>query len=260
MLLSALPQYPPKLLIYGAPGTGKTCFAATFGEGMEFIDLDGNLQSARTLKDKWTEQRHKIDVTPCHELDPFKALAWTKFSDRIRMITKLCQEKKYPMKCLCIDSFTALADSCLRMIKINTGVLTPDAKPGKLMGIQMWGMAIDEIHRVLTFVKALPIPVIVLFHDRQDTEGEGDNVVIHTRINIFGAQLPPKIIGMFDDVLRMKMRDVQGKPQPYLQTIPDAFTTIRSNSQIPNNFLCERGLRDLLSLIGWKEDSTQKPV
>jgi len=255
-LLSDLKQYPPKLLLYGAPGTGKTCFVTSFGEGMEFIDLDGNLQSARTLKDKFHDQRQKVEVTSCLEEDPFKALAWMKFGDRIRLITKLCMEKKYPHQILAIDSFTSLADSCLRMVKINSGVITPNATVAKGMTQQLWGLAIDEIDRVLTFIKALPIPVVVIFHDRQDTEKEGDIDVTRTRINIFGTQLPPKIIGKFDDVLRQKIRQVQNKVQPYLQTIPDAFTVARSNSQIPDNFLCERGLRELLGLIGWKESAS----
>jgi len=62
MKLSDIKTKPPKILLIGNYGSGKTCFATTGGKYVQVIDLDEGLISAKTLKDNFTETRSEIDI------------------------------------------------------------------------------------------------------------------------------------------------------------------------------------------------------
>lgn len=236
-----------KILLWGEPGVGKTPFATSFGEGLHIIDCNQGLLSSKTLRDEWFDNRQKISVTTCYEEAPDKATAWAKFREIIMAISNEVQQKKYPFKVLVIDSFTDIAGFCIRSIRANSGGL---AKP---MSMQLWGLAIDEIERIFTYIIALPIPVVVIFHSKDVDIGEGSNEKTVTKVGIFGKNLPSNITAMFDEVVKQKVRISSGKMEPYLQVMRDADTVVRTRGQMPDGFLTKLGLRDYLTVLGWKE-------
>jgi hypothetical protein len=236
------------ILLWGKPGSGKTPFVTSYGEGMQFIDCDDGLLSSKTLVDKWQPDRQKIDVIQCLENDPNKAEAFNKVKRAVNDIYTQCTKKTYPYKVVAIDSFTTLADFALRQICGNSGKLN---QPGGVSQ-QMWGLAISELDNLFIYLKAIPLPKVVIFHDRETTEGTGENQVTVQEISIFGKNLPRKIISYFDEVMKVKVRTVSGKMEPYLQTMPDAFTVVRSRGAIKDGFKTELGLRELLNQLGWK--------
>ena len=53
---------PPKILIYGDVGCGKTVLALTLGEGAQILDCDMGLRSGFSLQDDFTDARRAVDV------------------------------------------------------------------------------------------------------------------------------------------------------------------------------------------------------
>lgn len=246
--LSSLPPRPPKILLWGKPGTGKTPFVTSFGQGLQFLDADDGLKSSLTLKDSWATERLKIDVLQFLESTPDKANAFVDLRTYIqRVVYPQCALGTYPYDLLAIDSFTQVADYALRYIAGNSGKLSSMGAISQ----QMWGLAIAEIDMLFSYIKALPIPVVTIFHDREATEGSGDSAVTFSEISIFGKNLPRKIISYFGEVVRQRVRTVSGKMEPYLQTIPDSVTVVRSRSAVPDGFLTSLGFREFLKLLGW---------
>lgn len=247
VMISEIKSSPPKILIYGKSGTGKTLFVTSFGKGMQLIDTDRGLRSVVKFQDKWTTSRHAIDVIECLENDPTQALAFNKFKAVIMEIFNACQKKTYLYKILAIDSFTTLADFALRAVQGNSGSKT-FTNPSQ----QQWGLAIGELDNVFMYLKALPIPVVVIFHNREAAEGSGATAITTQEIAIFGKNLPGKIVSYFDEVLWQKMKSISGKPFPYLQTVPDGTGIVRSRDGIPNDFDVNRGFGELMNILGWK--------
>ena len=134
-----------------------------------------------------------------------------------------------------------LSDFAIRYIQYNSNRLNS----GKPLERQHWGLAIAEIENMFMYLTALPIPVVVIFHDRETNEGD----VVVQEISIFGKNLPRKIISMFGEVVRQRVRMVQGKMEPYLQTVQDTYTTIRSRSGVVDGFKTSEGFRKFMELV-----------
>ncbi len=255
MLLKDLVSDSPKILLWGRPGTGKTVFATSYGAGMQIIDCNQGLLSAVKFQDKFTIERQKIDVIQIHEKIPDKAIAYAQVKETIMSIYNQLVKKTYPFKILCIDSFTDIADFALRYIQGNSSSF------GKAISMQQWGLAINELDSLFMWVKAMPIPVVVLFHSK-----EGTDTTDHAteEIAIYGKNLPSKITSYFDEVLRVKLGPpVQGKCIPIIQTDPEAYMTVRTRGQVKSGQSTNIGLRELLSQLGWteaKEVPAQTPV
>lgn len=246
--LADLPPKPPKILLWGKPGVGKTPFVTSYGEGMLFIDCDDGLLSSRTLKDQWFDCRQKVEIIQCLESDPTKSKAWNEVKRIVADLYAQSTKGTLKHKVLAIDSFTTLADFAKRQIQYNSSKLNVAGG----MSQQMWGLTIDELDNLFVFLKALPIPVVIIFHDRETTEGKGESEITVTEISIFGKNLPRKIISYFDEVHKVKVRTVQGKMEPYLQTLPDAFNVVRTRGALPDGIKTDIGFRKLLEMLGWK--------
>jgi len=246
--LSDTPITPPKIILYGEGGVGKTCFVATYGEGLQLIDCNRGLLSAKTLKDKWTAERHKIDVVSCYESDPKRATAWGILKKTVLQIYEDCLKGIYPHKVLAIDSLTDVAEYALRGICGNSGSL---GQPEKVTQAQ-WGLAIAEVYNLFVYLRALPIPVVITAHTMIVTIGTGKDAVTRQVLSIYGKNLAPNLINLFDEVDYVKTRIVQGKPEPYLQTMKDAFVQAKTRSQLVDGTKLDIGFREYMKLLGWK--------
>lgn len=247
MKLSELPIPIPKVLIWGKPGCGKTPFITSYGKGLQVIDLDRGMGSSMTLSDKWKESRKDVDVIDCFESDATKAQSWSLFKKTLASIYAECVKGTYPYEVLAIDSFTTLASNVLRSILANSNKLGQSGA----MTQQFWGLAISEIENQFAYIQALPIPVVVTFHDREVTEGAGTAQVTYQEIAIYGKNLPRTLISVFNEVWRQCVRTTGGKMTPYLQTVPDAYSLCRSGRALKNETLTDLGLKEVLNLLGW---------
>lgn len=220
MNVSELAALPPKVLIYGPAGRGKTALALTLGETAQVLDMDGNLEVGIGLKDNLQSERIKVDVKQFLDNDyPEKIYAFNQVNKYVNGVAADCHKGTYPFKVLILDSLTALAAASENQIMGNAG------KVGKAPQIQEWGLILREIENVLTTIRALPIPVFILAHETTFTAGDINQV----QIAIPGQKLPGKITRMFSEIWYIRIRAVGGgSMEIYIQTMPTEFITCRS--------------------------------
>lgn len=221
MKLSELPpDKPAKVLIYGPAGRGKTALLLTLGERLQVIDMDDNLEVGLGLNDNLRSERLKVDVKQF--LDPGypdKIVAFDRVKEYLRGVMTSCHKGKYPFDILGLDSLTSLAAASQNQIMRNAGKL------GKAPQIQEWGLLLQEIENVITIIRALPIPVVILAHETSFVADDINQV----QIAIPGQKLPGKITRMFSEIWYIRIRAMGGgKQQIYIQTSPTEAVTCRS--------------------------------
>lgn len=232
----------PKILIYSPAGTGKTALALSAGADTEILDMDDGVLTGQTLDDKWKEERLKVEVKQFLESDPLKAVAFKKFKNRMIKIAKECTEGKYPHKLLTVDSLTSFADGAVRYIMYNSSML------GQAPQIQHWGTAFIEIENILTLIRSLPIPVILLAHEQIKTIDKKDV----TDLAVSGRNLPSKIRRFFDEVWWINVRNAAGgKVERKIQTKSTESIGCRSRWNMEDGINVNVGMRELLKRMDY---------
>ena len=208
MKLSEAVKHPPKIILAGNPGSGKTALALTLGEGTTVIDLDDGLLTGMTLKDAFFERRQQVEVKPCKEDNPNKALAFAKAMSYVRGMSDECLKGKPPCRGLVIDSLTTLAEGAMRYVMSNNGML------GQHPQIQHWGLRDLELQNFFLTVYSLPMVVVLIVH-LQTVQEEGDvraavgpdgrmkmELITKTKFKIAlpGKAYPPKLPPRFDEL------------------------------------------------------------
>jgi hypothetical protein len=241
MKLTDMKMTPPKLLLLGDPGTGKTALACTLGAHAQVLDLDNGLRTALTLKDSFYDARTSIDVLSCAETDASKALAFQRTRAYLQDIQRASAAGKWPFKALVLDSWTALAEASVRHIMAASGKL------GAQPQIQQWGMAFLELENILAILKALPCLTIVIAH-LQRSEEDG---VMKATIASPGQKLPAKIPMYFDEIWVTRPVTQAGKTSYTLQTKASAGCIARSRCNLPDGSDVGLGLPELLRRAGY---------
>jgi hypothetical protein len=247
---------PPKILLMGPYGTGKTALALTLGEYAEVIDLDNGLRTAVGLKDKFTEARLSVEARLCWEERYDIATSFAKAKSNILDVVSSCRKKTYKKKALIVDGLTNLVDCSVRSVCGNQG--DPNKKPT----LPVWGMAIGEIENLLIALKSLPIVVVLIAHtfqviqDGEIDEGETDSAtgkkfdskpLITEVLACSGQKLPGKVTAAFDEVWRM---EVQGN-RFCLRSIRLARAPARSRACLPDKTDANLGLVEILKKIDY---------
>lgn len=233
---------PPKILLLGDYGSGKTVLAATVGKYGRFIDLNQGLLSAITVKDEFTQRRLEIDVRQCYESDPNKALAYGIASSYIQSCYDEVINKKTDTKVLIIDGLTDLAEYCMRKVMDGVGKLHDQPQ------IQHWGPRDNYLTNLMVLLKAMPIAVILIAHVKR-VEVDG---VSRYELAMGGQALPPKFPPMFDEVWFLDVIGSTVAPKRVIRTHKDAIYPGRTRAQIPNLTDVSCGMPKLLELCGYK--------
>lgn len=245
----------PKILIYSGPGTGKTALTLTLGEGLQILDLDRGLLTAIHLKDKWTEERQKVDAIQYYEEKPWlRATVFRKVKSKIIDIANQCNSGKYPFEAFALDSISALGEAALASVMDASSLL------GKQPQIQHWGLAISEVKQVISILACLPIPVIVIGHEQIKTLSAPSGLTTEDRIqlSIYGRNLPVQLPGFFDEFWRMRAKPIGGgKYQYLLQTRNTGLAEAKSRSCLPNNLDVECGMWAILEKLGYHRQKEQ---
>jgi hypothetical protein len=250
----------PKILIYGAFGTGKTALAMTLGKRLQLLDFDDGVVTGAGIHDKFLEARMSVDIKQFLETEPGRALAFIKGKAAILDIVNQCNKKTYPFQALCLDSLTTMFEAAMRYILGSSGKLSSIDRPVIPPEIQHWGLAFNEITQVLLYLRTLPIPVVLIAHQQKDMV-DGQSMV---EVAIPGKNMPDKIPGYFDEVWYMKSQTIGKNTSYVVQTLSTTNTRARTRYGIPDNTDVSIGLEALLNKMGYRfptaEPSTTPPA
>jgi len=199
-------KHPPKILLYGPAGTGKTALFSQAVEGF-LMDFDNGMYTTLSLNDYFTEKRQNVEFETYTEQDVRKPTAWLKAKAQLIQIMEQCSKGQWKYKALVIDSLTGLSECVQAQVMAQCG--KPMGKPE----IREWGLIVAEVENAINIIKSLPIPVFMTAHELPIQKPDGSHVL---KILAPGTKLPAKIPGWFDEVWYAKTRQGGGGKTSYI--------------------------------------------
>lgn len=253
MKLEELKLGPPRVLMYGEVGSGKTAFALTVGERGFVCDFDNGLRSGLSIKDKFSEARRKVEVRQFLEENPeTKATAWLAFKSFVRSLPQAIAEKRFTQKVLVIDSLTVMMDCALRFVLANHG-----GSLGRAPQIQEWGLSYTEVKNVLAALMALPLAIVLIAHDQFKTyrvygEGSDTEDLLRISLAVTGKNTDKELFRFFDEIWYCRGVPIEkGGTRFVFQTNPTGSITARSRSSLPPVVDMSLGLPEVFKLMGF---------
>lgn len=245
--LETLPPGPPKIILYGKAGSGKTTWAMSLGAKLELICTDPlGYEVGRHHKDEFTDARKKVEITYCPEPDPVNsAKAWVTLKNRVITINNEIVSKKYKQKVVAFDSLTTMGEAALRYVRSNSGKLLDS----KQITQPEWGIAMEEVNQVMTISRSWPIPVIWIAHEQSETEDSG---AVSRTVSIIGNKLLPKIIANTEEIYYVKVISLAaGKQDFVIQTVRTPGIEVKTRRGAPDNFSISKGADAFFKTINY---------
>ena len=152
-----------KVLTYGSPGVGKTCFAAGFPLPILYFDFDNKVSSAARFFSKDQERLSQIEVKSLGSSlnkDPM-----TEFLAEIESLRKMEASGTIPYKTLVIDSLTTFSSAVLNhIIKTNPGIKGVITAQGVSPAMPHYGILLREFTRLIPSLLTLNMNIVMLGH------------------------------------------------------------------------------------------------
>jgi AAA domain-containing protein len=164
-----------KILVYGASGSGKTCFGVGFDGPTLLLDFDGKADSAAIFYKNNEEKLDNVDVRNLagnFDSNPMEAL------EKIINTELIPQQKSGEMKfkTLILDSLTTFSAQTLNyIIKTNAGVKRMITKQGPIPCMQDYMILRREFQKLIPGILSLPCNIIMLGHiatEKDESTGE----------------------------------------------------------------------------------------
>jgi hypothetical protein len=254
MKANDLKDKPPKILIYGRAGCGKTALASQASGGY-MIDADQGMLTARNLEDEFTKYRHFIEFDEIID-DPRNPKGWIKFKEQIFTISRLIRAKQWPYDALVIDSLTRLGTMCINQVMAGAG------KPGEPPQLQHYNTIVSEIRNMLQLITTFPVLVIVCTHEVPIESDDGTMI----KPKSVGQKLPDEVVPMFDEVWTAKVKKLpagSGHADYLISWLPSNVRESRTRSGTLQELkVKELGLRGILKAVGYdyKHEPTKEVI
>lgn len=163
-----------KLLLIGAPGAGKTCFAASFPGPVLYLDFDDKVDSAALFYKNKPELLQNIEV---------RQLSRQLNADPLVVMNKIISDELIPQqragemkwKTIVVDSISAFSAATLQhIINTNPGIKGVETKQGKMPDRPHYGVLLREFSRLIPGLLTLPCNIVMCAHVdtyKDDTTG-----------------------------------------------------------------------------------------
>ena len=242
-------KFGPKVIDYGKPGTGKTAFWMTLGSSCLYLDCDRGFRTGLTMQDEWTTERGKVELIECWETNPRQATAFSKTESAIQDAANKSATGKFPYQVMVVDSFSALAENCMRH------VLQANGKLGKQPELQHWSVMYNLLAGVLNNIRSMSETVVMPMH-QEIHEVDGVNII---ELFVPGKKLINRITPYFDEIVHSRIKNgAAGKVKYVLIGRGTHALPVRSRSNIPPEYDKSGGAKEYLKLMGYAIDKTEE--
>jgi len=192
-------KYPPVILIFGPAGTGKTGLISQMKNGYIFdfdrgmltaatLDFDRGMLTAATLKDKFYEQRQKIEFDTYREENPKIPVQFDRAMRKLNELITAKNNGTLKYESVGADSLTGLAEIIkLKVMKDQTGNAL--AEPSR----NHWGAMINYMRNFLVNLRALNILILITAHIQtiEDESGAVIDILPSSITKNHGIKEPP---------------------------------------------------------------------
>lgn len=245
MKLSEIQSVPPKILLWGLAGSGKTCLTTTLGDQLELINCDPNIRSAVMFSDGFSGQRKAVEIIANAAADK-PEYGFTRIKNRVYDIHSEISKGSYKQKVVCLDSLTSLGELAMKGVMGNAGKLN-DIKKLPIPTMPEWGLGIGEVENILALLVSLPIAVVIIAHQLRVEIDENTKMIPWA----LGSKLPDKLPRMFTEIWYSKVSRTANGDKFFVQ--PKSTSSILARSTcLTEDQPHEQGMKSLLEKVGYK--------
>lgn len=230
-----------KVLLIGAPGAGKTCFAASFPGPILYLDFDNKVDSAALFYKNKPELLSGVEV---------RQLSTSFTADPMAEFNKLVASELIPQqrsgemkyKTIVLDSISSFSHFALmHILQTNPGIKGVLTAQGKMTDQTHYGVLLREFKRLIPGILTLPCNVVMCAHvETYKDEGTGTIIREASMDGSYSQKLPQA----FKEVWHVYVDD---KGSRWAQTRADSkFSCLRSQiSGLPNPLCIDTGYSTL---------------
>lgn len=153
---------PFNCIIYGGPGVGKTCCAATAPPPILFLDCDEGLETLRSID---PETAKKVGIKDLNEIYFESIRSLKDILAQILQVKEQCAVQPGFYNTVVCDNLTELQRVLMNDILRSQDRVLPQQ--------QDWGIILQRMQTIVREIRNLPVNSIFLAHERQKEHGIG---------------------------------------------------------------------------------------